>query len=301
MRSCIYVTDPTWLTSLERSGIRDGVNFWRKDQRELDLLPGDLFYFKPKGSMTVAGRGYFREQLLLPFEEVWLRFGAGNGVSTLAELRVRTQGALVDGRVGCLVLDRLQLLPGSSRPSLAPALFPPHIQNCKFFREGNLADIERSFATQEVVPALISAETEQAQKFDPQNIKTARATAIRSICVRRGQAAFREKLLAAYGGRCCVSGETMSIILEAAHIHPYLGTDTNDPTNGLLLRSDWHTLFDLGLWTIDELMVIRVSGQLDGSTYASYEGRRVYVPHAAQLKPSRSALKYHRERIFCAN
>ncbi|EAN8121017.1 HNH endonuclease, partial [Salmonella enterica] len=36
-------------------------------------------------------------------------------------------------------------------------------------------------------------------------------------------------------------------VLEAAHIHPYLGEKTNVVSNGLLLRADVHTLFDLGL------------------------------------------------------
>jgi putative restriction endonuclease len=32
--------------------------------------------------------------------------------------------------------------------------------------------------------------------------------------------------------------------LEAAHIKPYIGEATNHITNGWLLRSDLHTLFD---------------------------------------------------------
>lgn len=33
-------------------------------------------------------------------------------------------------------------------------------------------------------------------------------------------------------------------VLEAAHVTPYLGPETNDITNGLLLRADLHTLLD---------------------------------------------------------
>ncbi len=40
-------------------------------------------------------------------------------------------------------------------------------------------------------------------------------------------------------------------VLEAAHIKPYRGDDDNHPENGLLLRADIHTLFDLDLLGIE--------------------------------------------------
>jgi len=39
-------------------------------------------------------------------------------------------------------------------------------------------------------------------------------------------------------------------VLEAAHIVPYATSGDNDTSNGLLLRSDIDTLFDLGLLNI---------------------------------------------------
>jgi putative restriction endonuclease len=70
--------------------------------------------------------------------------------------------------------------------------------------------------------------------------------ALRCIAARRGQAAFRAALIDAYGGRCSITGCDAVEALEAAHISPYKGDHTNDVTNGLLLRADLHTLFDLG-------------------------------------------------------
>ena len=55
---------------------------------------------------------------------------------------------------------------------------------------------------------------------------------------------FRDALIGAYAGRCAITGCSVLDILEAAHITPYLGPDTNHVTNGLLLRADLHTLFD---------------------------------------------------------
>src|SRR5208282_2998948 len=54
-----------------------------------------------------------------------------------------------------------------------------------------------------------------------------------------------------YGDRCLVTGCEVLAVLEAAHIRPYRGEDDNHPENGLLLRSDVHTLFDLDLLGIE--------------------------------------------------
>ncbi|WP_372719368.1 HNH endonuclease [Novipirellula sp.] len=64
---------------------------------------------------------------------------------------------------------------------------------------------------------------------------------------RRGQQKFRKMLLQRYGSRCQITGCTISHILEAAHIRPYRGPKDNHPDNGLLLRADIHTLFDLDM------------------------------------------------------
>jgi 5-methylcytosine-specific restriction protein A len=99
-----------------------------------------------------------------------------------------------------------------------------------------------------------------------------RAIIQRQIKERRGQGAFRDALRARYGDRCLVTGCEVLAVLEAAHIKPYRGENDNDPENGLLLRADVHTLFDLDLLGIEpeslrvELHpdVAREYGQLEG-------------------------------------
>jgi ribosomal protein L37AE/L43A len=78
-----------------------------------------------------------------------------------------------------------------------------------------------------------------------------REQVLRAIKVRRGQFQFRERLLKRYENKCAVSGCTLLDILEAAHVWPYRGEGDNHPENGLLLRADLHTLFDLDLMAID--------------------------------------------------
>lgn len=50
-----------------------------------------------------------------------------------------------------------------------------------------------------------------------------------------------------YEGRCAITGSAVKPLLEAAHVTPYLGAYTNNLTNGILLRADIHSLWDLGL------------------------------------------------------
>jgi hypothetical protein len=80
--------------------------------------------------------------------------------------------------------------------------------------------------------------------------------------------------------------------LEAAHIIPYRGPQTHEVSNGLLLRADIHTLFDLDLLKIHPIeMRVELSPILADSDYASHEGRRLRLPEALASQPSRDALE----------
>lgn len=133
--------------------------------------------------------------------------------------------------------------------------------------------------------------------FDPKRLEDARHRTMAAIVRRRGQPRFRRKLVKAYGSRCAFSGCEVGEILDAAHIVPYWGADTNHIQNGLLLRSDLHTLFDLGLLGVDTSdMTIVVSPDLQNSEYAAFAGKRIAVPSDAASHPSAAALDRHRER-----
>src|SRR5262249_25256052 len=71
------------------------------------------------------------------------------------------------------------------------------------------------------------------------------------IRARRGRQQCRDALRKRYGGRCLVTGSRVAAVLEAAHIDPYRGDEENHAGNGLLLRADIHTLFDLDLLGIE--------------------------------------------------
>ncbi len=68
---------------------------------------------------------------------------------------------------------------------------------------------------------------------------------LKVISNRPNQAAFRKKVLDAYG-HCIVTDVEMPEVLEAAHIVPFAYKGEDTIANGFLLRSDIHTLFDSG-------------------------------------------------------
>src|SRR5262249_42454397 len=63
---------------------------------------------------------------------------------------------------------------------------------------------------------------------------------------RLGQGIFRIAVTDAYGRACAVTAEHSLPVLEAAHIRPFGEGGVHEVSNGLLLRSDIHRLFDKG-------------------------------------------------------
>jgi hypothetical protein len=72
----------------------------------------------------------------------------------------------------------------------------------------------------------------ESHYFDPTGVIDSRQRVLAQIVRRRGQQEFRERLLAAYDGRCAITGCDAVEALEAAHIVPYRGVDTNSVQNG---------------------------------------------------------------------
>lgn len=119
----------------------------------------------------------------------------------------------------------------------------------------------------------------------------------RSIRLRRGQTSFRVALLEAYQGRCAVTGSGAIAVLEAAHIVPFADGGAADPSNGLLLRADIHTLFDLRLISIDpRTWRLVVHPSLEGTEYAELHRTLVVRPVRFTDRPHRAAVQDHFER-----
>ena len=113
--------------------------------------------------------------------------------------------------------------------------------------------------------------------------------------MREGQPAFRKRLLQAYEGMCAVTGCSVQVLLEAAHIMPYSGAWHTRAHHGLLLKTDIHTLFDRVLIQIDTDHKIRVSPHLLGYEYELLEGQKMKLPKEKSDWPDAEHLLKHRE------
>ncbi|MBK8246980.1 MAG: HNH endonuclease [Gemmatimonadetes bacterium] len=92
-------------------------------------------------------------------------------------------------------------------------------------------------------------------------------------------------------------------VLEAAHIRPVTSGGLHQLSNGLLLRSDVHKLFDRGYVTVEPSGSFRVSPRLreewqNGRVYYDLEGRAIRLPTAPEVRPSRELLEWHNDTVF---
>lgn len=77
-------------------------------------------------------------------------------------------------------------------------------------------------------------------------------------------------------------------VVEAAHIKPYRSDDDNHPANGLLLRGDLHTLFDLDFIGIEPgTLIVRVQEDARQAGYGTFEGLTL---QCGKARPSEDAL-----------
>lgn len=141
------------------------------------------------------------------------------------------------------------------------------------------------------------SERDQAQlrSFEAGSSKEARARVVDSIIRRRGHPAFRKRLLAAYDFRCAITGCDAADTLEAAYIIPFRGEYTHQASNGLLLRADVHTLFDLGKIAVDtRSMTVVIADELLDTSFRILAGRPLRYPQNAEHRPSTESLDIHR-------
>lgn len=144
-------------------------------------------------------------------------------------------------------------------------------------------------AEQEIAKA--KSEADSAPPFAPKDLVDGRQKVLREVVRRQGQPKFRKQLLEAYENRCAVTGCEVEAVLEAAHIAPYLGKESNTVQNGLLLRADIHTLFDLGQLKITTAGEIELDEKLLGTVYGELHGQQIREPTIKAAAPSVAALE----------
>ena len=132
----------------------------------------------------------------------------------------------------------------------------------------------------------------------PENVLE-RRYALRIVKQRLHQASFREAVIAAYDGRCALSGLPESLLLDAAHIVEDRDERLGQPVvpNGIPLSKIHHAAFDKHLIGIDPDYQLHVSGRLlelkDGPMLEALKGlngQKIHLPRRVKDQPDRDRL-----------
>ncbi|SFT57802.1 HNH endonuclease [Mesorhizobium sp. YR577] len=133
--------------------------------------------------------------------------------------------------------------------------------------------------------------------------EVARYSTPRLVKPRLGQGTFRVAVTDSYDRRCAITGERTLPVLDAAHIRAYGAGGEHEVSNGLLLRTDIHKLFDRGYVTADPDFRFVVSPRLredfqNGKHYYDLAGQDLRLPVQQRLRPDPEALDWHRQERF---
>lgn len=115
---------------------------------------------------------------------------------------------------------------------------------------------------------------------------------------------FRSSVLAAYEGRCCLSGIALPSLLNASHIKPFAVCTQSEkafPANGILFNTFYDCAFDKGLMTILPDLSVKISrAALDDPGARKWLLRvdGVKIKRPRRFAPNRDLLSYHNKNIF---
>lgn len=307
MKAYVAVTDVDWYQYLSSRPTIHEANFWRpRDTRQFkSLRPGEPFIFKVKAPLNrTVGGAIYEGFVSLRISQAWEFFGEGNGVSSVEELvhRVsvisrRAIDEVGDQEIGCILLRDLWFLPGHQLLP-APERFSVNIvQGMSFDFPGEDAVVDA------IVPRILSQE-EWTTQFGPEveNLGPTHGFP-RLIIPRLGQGGFKAIVQEAYKRRCAVTRHKILPTLQAAHIVPVSNGGQHRVDNGILLRSDVHTLFDRGYIGVDTDFRLRVSPRIrsefgNGDEFYSMEGQIVTLPTVMESRPSPDYLSWHLKKVF---
>jgi hypothetical protein len=265
-------------------GVTPGEND-RNRKRWERINPGDIALFSKKGKLFSVGEVSFKvhnKPLALDLWKVNTDAKTWEYVYFLKGIRqVDIPYAQFNAAAGYKpnnVIQSFEVLPEEKALSV--------------FQSLNLGAVNYGL-NQELISELANA-AEKEGAFDIDDEEDGRKRALSSIVRRQGQPKFRQNLLDLYESKCAISGCDAVHALEAAHKVPYKGEKTNHASNGILLRSDLHTLFDLGLLTVDaETLAVKLGVLLKDTVYSALDGKPLRLPHDKQMWPNRGALAKH--------
>lgn len=309
MKFYLGVTDIDWFNYLRNMNPED-VNFWQPGGtlNFRALRPGAPFLFKLKHPINaIGGVGFFSAHSFLPISVAWDTFGNRNGCETYTEfkrkiLNYRVNKTDVNPQIGCIVLtnpiffNREDWIP-------TPENWAKSIVQGKAYSTEDEIGKDLWNRTELLLERYMLNDASTDSPFIIREPEERYRTSVLSK-VRIGQGAFRVLITDAYQRRCSITGEKTLPVLESAHIRSYSENGPHSISNGILLRSDIHKLFDNGYLTITTDLKVEVSKRikeefLNGKEYYQYHGKDlITLPNSLSDRPDKRYIEWHNSIIF---
>lgn len=286
----IAPTDLNWFEYLKENHTTGDVNFWTPTPwRIRNIVPGTKWYFKKKGpGNLICGYGIFQNYYPCTLREAWNTFGKNNGCDSFASFKTKLSSYNNN-------IDE-DITIGSI--SLSDAVFWDENEYVDLNEIGisfkrNIVKY-KSYSSDDVIAAGNGIPSDTSFSLIENKLK--RHSQVKST-IREGQSDFRQKISSAYNYKCCITGESSPELLEAAHIQPYISRESNHTQNGMLLRVDFHKMFDSGLMAIDMDYKVVVSPLVASEYYQSYNGKSIVLPSSPGNYPSKEALSLKMQEL----
>jgi len=310
MKAYVGVTDGEWYRFLAARPAGGEVSFWRPagGRGFRVLTPGEPFFFKTHHPHNrVVGGGFYSGFAQLKVSEAWELFGEDNGARSLAQMTDRVShyrrtviGPGEDPIIGCVFVRDARFFPPTEAVEPPPGFAANVVQGKSY----DLADPRWSTYFDRLLRLLLDTGPNTDDEVwrhpgpvygDP-----------RLTPQRLGQQAFQAVVLDAYHRRCAITGEKIRPVLQAAHIRPLPQGGEHRLDNGLLLRSDVHTLYDRGYLGVDLKHRLLVSPRLrtefsNGEQFYVRVGQTIATPERRTDRPNQRFLEWHLDTVFQAS
>jgi len=312
MKFYIGTTDLNWFNFLRQINPED-VNFWRPGGKtDFKVLnPGASFLLKLKSPINaIAGIGFFSSYTRIPLSIAWDAFGNRNGSDNVEDLQkmiasYRKEWWDMNPVIGCIVLTNPLFFEEEDWIKPPEDWAKSIVQGKSYTTDDQVGQniwnriellLNKYLVTnpQHLGKSQLILENAGDKKYGAEVLNK----------VRLGQGAFRMMITDAYSRKCSITGEKTLPVLEAAHIKPYAKSGPHFISNGLLLRSDIHKLFDGGYITITHDYKIEVSKRIREEFQ---NGKEYYQFHGASLKnlplrqadmPQQIFVEWHNNNVF---
>jgi len=299
MKFWVGVTDNGWFEFLDEQR-PDEVNFWRpKNVNQFRAIDeGGLFLFKLHSPLNfIAGGAFFLRHTILPLSLAWDAFGEKNGVPDFSSFQTAIDRIRKDGQknpmIGCTLLcnpfffarEHWIPVPEDWKGNLVQGR--TYESRDGSFGENLWREVQLRMVKNDLNYATDAVAEESAAYGNPILEHP-----------RLGQGAFRVTVADAYSRQCAITGENTLL--------PYSQRHSHEVSNGILLSSDFHTLFDQGYISISPDYEVLVSNAIkdqfnNGKLYYARHGKRlIALPERSDWLPDRGYLEWHNNEVFVA-